>query len=81
MAGQFDGRLKQAQAAAKTKWGSGWSLLSADQRDGAIALELVRLISLIDFDAAVGSRLDEPEVAAKLFQKLIDITELCSKAL
>ena len=81
MAGQYDSRLKQAQAAAKSKWGSGWPLLSDDQRNGAVALELVRLIGVIDFDDALGSRLNEPAMAARLLQKLIDITELCSKAL
>ena len=79
-ASQFDRKVKEAQSRAKSKWGSGWALLSEDQRSGAICREFVASLGGMDFEGTFGDKLDDPEIAKKLLQRLVDITEAATKA-
>lgn len=42
----------EALARAKSKWGTGWAHLSAEQRQGAVALEVLAMLVTQDEDSA-----------------------------
>ena len=80
-ANQFDRKVKEAQGRAKSEWGSGWNLLSEEQRSAAVCRAFVALISGMDFEGTFAHNLDEPGMAEKLLKRLVDLTEAAQRAL
>lgn len=76
-AGAYDKHLSKAEGDAKAHWGSGWSNLTPEMQRAYVCMYLVGSIGGIDFESAFQA---ETENEKKLLSRLVDIGDLCSRA-